>query len=271
MEIQVEFHLDALYNTVFNSNKGHYSNLFHKKALMTQKKHVCAVIQAGGPGTRMGQTSKTIPKHLLPVGGMPMVERIFRQLLTAGVRKIYIIIGHLGELIETHFAKIADWPENLELTFIRETAKRGDIGALTEVPAKKETVLWVYGDLVTDLDFSALLQIHRQRGCAITLASHFEFHQVRLGELIVEGDHVHQYLEKPVKRFLICSGIAAIEPTVLPLLEKKEPMGLDELVAKAIAHGFHVTHWQHASFWMDVNDPCLLQQAQEALNLQSDA
>jgi NDP-sugar pyrophosphorylase family protein len=224
-----------------------------------------AVIQAGGPGTRMGKKSDVLPKHLLPVCGTPMVERILRQLLSAGLRKIYIITGHLGEKVEAHFSTVGDLPNDLELSFVRETKKRGDIGSLAELPVDSGTVVWVYGDLVTDLDFSNLLRIHFERRCAVTLASHYETHHVRLGELIVQGDRVLRYLEKPVKRFLICSGIAAIESSVLPLLEKSAPMGLDQLVEKAIRNGFEITHWQHGAFWVDVNDPSLLDLAQEGL------
>lgn len=213
----------------------------------------------------MGEKSENTPKHLLPVCGTPITERILRQLLSAGLRKVNIITGHLGEKVEAHFRSIDDLPSDLELSFIRETTKRGDIGSLVEVPANRDTILWIYGDLVTDLDFSKLLRIHFNRKCDITLASHYETHRVRLGELIVQGDRVTQYLEKPLKRFLICSGIAVIEANVLPLLEKTEPIGLDELVERAISKGFQVTHWQHGAFWVDVNDPTLLLQAEEGL------
>ena len=234
-----------------------------------EKKNVCAVIQAGGPGTRMGEKSKTIPKHLIPVCGTPMVERILRQLLAAGMRKIYIITGHLSEKIEAHFRSIDGLPSDLELNYVRETTKRGDIGSLVEVPAKRNTVLWVYGDIVTDLDFLKLLRIHFERSCDITLASHYETHRIRLGELIVQGNRVTRYLEKPIKRFLICSGIAVIEANMLPLLARTVPMGLDELVEKAISQGFQITHWQHGAYWVDVNDPTLLLQAEEGLKRQS--
>ena len=119
------------------------------------------------------------------------------------------------------------------------------------------------------MDFIKLVDIHRERRCDITLASHYESHRVRLGELVVEGDRVLRYLEKPVKRFLICSGIAVIESHIISLIDKTVPMGLDELVEKAISQGFHTTHWVHGAFWMDINDLDLLKQADEALARQT--
>ena len=142
-----------------------------------------AVIQAGGPGTRMSVIDN-IPKHLLPVGGMPMVERLVRQAIDAGARQIYVITGHFGHAVEAHFRKLTDLPPDLKLHFIRETTKRGDIGSLVEVPVPGGTILWSYGDLVTDMDFAELLRIHRDRQCDMTLASHYESYHVRLGELV---------------------------------------------------------------------------------------
>lgn len=237
--------------------------------MIIAKKNISAVIQAGGPGTRMGPKSEILPKHLLPVGGIPIAERLFRQLLSAGVRKIYIIIGHLGKKVEAHFRELDDLPPDLELNFIRETIKRGDIGSLAEIPTEEGSVIWVYGDLVTDLDFVNLVHIHWERGSDITLTSHYESHRVRLGELVVEGDKVQRYLEKPVKRFLICSGIAVIESHIITLIDKTVPIGLDELVERAISQGFHITHWLHGAFWMDINDPDLLEQANEVMTIQT--
>jgi NDP-sugar pyrophosphorylase family protein len=232
---------------------------------MKIKRNIIAVIQAGGPGTRMGVKSEMLPKHLLPVGGVPMVERLFRQLLSSGIRNVYIITGHMGEKVEAHFQGLEDLPSDLELSFIRETTKRGDIGSLAAVPIEGAPVIWVYGDLVTNIDFATMVHIHQERRCDITLASHYESHKLSLGELLVEENRVLRYIEKPVKRFLICSGIAVIEPHVISLIDKAAPMGLDELVEKAIKQGFFTTHWLHGAFWIDVNDPKLLQQAEKAL------
>lgn len=225
---------------------------------------VRAVLQAGGLGTRMRPASADLPKHLLPVAGVPMVERLLRQLAAANIKQVWMIVGHLGHLVEEHFTHLAN-PPDLDLNFIHETTRRGDIGSLAEVPVEAGPLLWCYGDLVTDLDFARLIDVHHERGCPITLTSHYEDHQVRLGELVAHGDRVLHYLEKPVKRFLICSGIAVFEPEILPLVDRDNPFGLDELVERAIGEGHDVTHWLHGAFWMDVNDPELLAQAETAL------
>jgi len=209
----------------------------------------------------MRAASEDLPKHLLPVGGVPMVERLLRQILDAGVRSVWVITGHLGSAVEAHLRGLTDLPQGLRLEIIRERTRRGDIGAIADLPTGPGPVIWAYGDLVTDLDFGALLGHHRRLGGAATLASHYESHQVRLGELMAEGDRVLRYLEKPWKRFLICSGIAILEPSVLALVDPETPIGLDELIELAIAGDLPVRHWEHGAFWMDVNDPEALEVA----------
>lgn len=210
--------------------------------------------------------SGTVPKHLARVGGVPMIERLLRQIVAAGIRRVSVIIGPRGDLIERHLCSLRDLPEDLKLDWIRETGPRGNVGSLTEVPRDCEWTLLSFGDLVTDLDFGKLIEVHRGRGCQVTLCSHYESHRVRLGELTTDGDRVTDYLEKPEKRFLICSGICIVETSAADLLDGARPMGISDLVRRALDDGRTVTHWEHGAFWMDVNSPDELEAADRAVN-----
>ena len=98
-------------------------------------------------------------------------------------------------------------PSDSNVDFYHEQEPRGNTGALACVQSGESDVLFTFGDLVTTVDFSALVALHREQGNSITLGSHYEDHRLTLGELIVEGDRVVKYQEKPTKRFLICSGL----------------------------------------------------------------
>lgn len=223
-----------------------------------------AVLQAGGRGERMGALTEALPKPMLPVAGVPMVERLLRQLLAAGLRDVTVVTGHLGERCQEHLARLPDLPADLRLHFHAEGAARGNAGALAEL-ADDRPCLFLFADLVTDLDLGALLREHARGGASATLCSHYEAHRVRLGELLVEGERVVGYLEKPWKRFLICSGVAVLEPEVLRCADPSRPVGLSDLVGAALARGLVVRHWEHGAFWMDVNSPEDLARASEAL------
>jgi NDP-sugar pyrophosphorylase family protein len=216
---------------------------------------VQAVLQTGGRGERLRPATDTTPKALLPVGGVPMVERLLRQITCCGVRRVTIITGWLGDQVETYLRATAGLAAGVELNYVREERPVGNVGSLAQVDAGGRRILFAFGDLVTDLSFERLLAIHDERGADITLTSHYETHRVKLGEIVVANDEVVDYLEKPEKRFLICSGIAVFEPHALRVIDPATPTGIANLVRAAIARGLRVTHWLHGAFWMDVNSP----------------
>jgi hypothetical protein len=127
-------------------------------------------------------------------------------------------------------------------------------------------VLFAFGDLVTDLDFAELAARHGG-GADALLASHHEAHRLQLGELVVAGERVVGYREKPEKRFLICSGIGMFRREALRALPADgRPRGLVDLVTAILDRGLTVAHWEHGAFWMDVNSPELLREATRRLS-----
>jgi mannose-1-phosphate guanylyltransferase len=221
-----------------------------------------AVLQAGGRGTRMGPRTERVPKPLLVVAGMSMVERLLRQLTASGIRQVSVITGWLGDQISSHLESLEGLPSDLELRFVRETTPRGNIGSLAVAARDDRPILFSFADLVTDLSFERLMRRHREQGCDVTLTSHYESHRLRLGEITADGDRVVAYREKPEKRFLICSGIAVFEPSVLTLIDRSRPVGISDFVSSVLAARLTVCHWQHGAFWMDVNSPEELAEAE---------
>lgn len=229
-------------------------------------REVCAVIQAGGKGQRIQGASGPLPKPLVPVGGVPMIERLVRQLVVSGLRQITIIVGWQGHLIEAHLCHISRDLPGVDLRFLREIEPRGNVGSLADLDTEGRRVLFLFGDLVTDFDFSRLLALHLERSDDITLASHWQTNRLSLGELLVKADQVVGYHEKPEKRFLICSGIMVAKPSILKLVDKYRPMGLVDLVTAALESNCLVSHWTHGAFWMDVNTPEQLECAELRLS-----
>jgi NDP-sugar pyrophosphorylase family protein len=230
-----------------------------------------AMLQAGGKGTRLYPATADLPKPLLRVGGVPLLERLLRQVFDSGIRDVTIITGWLGEQVRTHVEALHGIPKDAVLQFVQEPRQLGNIGGLALVPRKPEPILFAFGDLLTDLDFRRLISLHRETRSDITLTSHYEQHRLTLGELIVEDERVVGYKEKPIKNFLICSGIAVFEPCVLDLIDLSVATGISDLISAAIAASLKVTHWTHGAFWMDINTPELMETAERQLALRSAA
>jgi NDP-sugar pyrophosphorylase family protein len=219
---------------------------------MSGFRNVRVVLQAGGKGTRI-QAGTPTPKPLLMVDGVPMLERLLRQMVNAGARTVTVIVEYQADRVEAYVRSLSWLPGDLDLAFLRERSPRGNIGALSDLPSDGRQALLCFADLVTNIDFGQLLAIHEERRADVTLASHYEQYQVRLGELETDGTQVLDYREKPKKSVLICSGIGVFAPRVLDLIPRDRPAGISDLVQSALREGTYVTHWLHGSFWMDVN------------------
>lgn len=227
---------------------------------------VHVVVQAGGKGMRLRPATEDVPKPMLPVAGVPMVERLVRALVRAGADRLTVVTGHRGEVVRRHLEGLAGLDRPAVIDFLEEPNPLGNAGALGLVRAERPRVLFLFGDLVTDLDFGELLARHARGGADVLLTSHHEAHRLQLGELLVEGERVVGYREKPEKRFLICSGIGVFRREVLGVIPTDgTPTGIADLIGLALGRGFSVAHWEHGAFWMDVNSPEALLLANERL------
>lgn len=191
-----------------------------------------------------------------------MIGRLIRQIASSGVRSATVVIPNACCELRDFLRRAALAVPGLDLDVLEEQHPLGNAGALGAIQCRGRTVLFCFADLVTDLAFDRIAGVHRDRRCDVTLASHHEFHQLSLGELTTEGTRVCGYVEKPRKRFLICSGIAVFEPRVLELARTlATPFGLVDLINASLQAGCSVTHWMHEAYWIDVNTPELLEQA----------
>jgi NDP-mannose synthase len=155
-----------------------------------------AVVLAGGRGTRLAPYTTVLPKPLMPVGDMPILEILVRQLQRAGISRITLAVGHLAALLEAYFGDGARFGVSLDYSYEDEPA--GTAGPLALVGGLDRTFLVMNGDLLTTIDFEDLLRTHRARGAMVTVGL-FE-KQVQLGLGIVESDadgRVTNYVEKP--------------------------------------------------------------------------
>jgi NDP-sugar pyrophosphorylase family protein len=227
---------------------------------------VQVVIQAGGRGERLRPLTLETPKPLVPVAGMPMVERLIRQMCDAGLRQFIVLTSWLGDRVIEHLARLEDLPSDVKFEFQSEDWGLGTIGGCARLAPCRDPVVLAFGDLVTDMRFDQLLAVHQGGGAAITLASHTESYRLRLGEIVEQEGRVTAYREKPELHHLICSGIAVFEPGVVDLVPLlSPPVGLGDVVNRALEQGYEVQHWRHNALWFDVNDPEELERATKAV------
>jgi len=221
-----------------------------------------AVILAGGKGSRLAPYTTVLPKPLMPVGDMPILELLIRQLRRAGIDKVTLAVGHLSSLLMAYFKDGADLGVAIDYSVEREPL--GTAGPLGLVANLDETFLVMNGDLLTDLDFRAMISAHRARAPAATVGIYERTVKVDLGVVETTPDHrITGYIEKPSHQFMVSIGVYVLEPFVLSRVPPGIRFDLPDLVGRLLSDGLDVVGYLHPGYWLDIGRPDDYQQAQE--------
>jgi len=213
-----------------------------------------AVILAGGRGTRLAPYTTVLPKPLMPLGGMPILEVVLRQLRSHGFREITLAVGHLAELLMAYFGD--GHKLNVEITYSREEEPLGTAGALGLIPDLDSTFLLMNGDVLTTLHYGDLIRYHRAQGGLLTIASHRRDVKVDLGLLETDDrHHLLEYIEKPTLHYQVSMGIYVFEPQVLSYVEPGQPLDFPDLVKRLLAVGEDVISYPYDGYWLDIGRP----------------
>ncbi|HEX2053868.1 MAG TPA: sugar phosphate nucleotidyltransferase [Actinomycetota bacterium] len=211
-----------------------------------------AVVLAGGRGTRLAPYTMLFPKPLIPIGDLPILEIVLRQLRWYGCSEALVSVGHLAPLIETYLTTRGPI-EGLAIDYLRESKPLGTAGALSMVPSVDEDLLVVNGDVLTALDYSEVVRHHREQGAALTIGVHPIEQQIELGVLTIapSGDVVG-YVEKPVTRHECSMGVYVCSPEVVREIEPDQPLDFPDLVLELISRGKKVSAYRTDCYWVDI-------------------
>lgn len=225
-----------------------------------------ALVVAGGAGTRMQRSGSDLPKPLVRVGGVPLVELNLRALVRQGATDLYVAVAAGAPDVARHLESCRPWIERsgAELSLIVEDPPLGSIGAAASVPGVPE-LLVVNADNVTSLDLAGMVAAHRAAAAAMTLAVHDEPFLMPFGEITVDGDRVTDYVEKPTYRICISSAVTVLGPPAVALVEPGEDVGLPVLARRVLDAGIVLSAHHHEADWADVNDLGVLERAERVV------
>lgn len=221
-----------------------------------------AVVLAGGKGTRLAPYTKILPKPLMPIGDMPILEVLLRQMKHAGIEEVIMTVGHLAELIHTFFRDGRQW--GLNISYSLENAPLGTAGPISLINNLNETFLVTNGDVLTTLNMAELIAFHRAQQATATIAVHRRHVRIDLGVVLLDGGHrIHGYIEKPTYEYVVSMGIYVFEPRVLDFIPYGQYLDFPDLVLKLIAAGENVVAFPFDGYWKDLGRPDDYEQAAE--------
>lgn len=221
---------------------------------MSTQNNMKAILLAGGKGLRLAPYTTILPKPLMPIGNQPILEIVIRQLARAGFNDITLAVGHLAELIKAYFGDGSKF--GVQLTYSREETPLGTAGPISLVPNITDPFLVMNGDLLSTIDYAALLAYHRQRGAIATLTAYARDEKIDLGVIHSDNDNwLTDYVEKPTYRYYVSTGIYIFEPSIVSYIPFGERLDLPELILNLVRHEERVNIYKFEGYWLDIGHP----------------
>ena len=212
-----------------------------------------ALILAGGKGTRLRPYTTVLPKPLMPIGDLPILEIILRQLKASGFDSVILAVGYMHHLFQSFFQDGSRYGLKIEYSF--EDEPLGTAGPISlALDRLEEVFLMMNGDLLTTIDYAGLLHHHCQSGMAATIAMHRRTVNIDYG--VINYDDENQligYNEKPSYHFDVSMGINvmnkhAISEVIKPGVYQDIPM----LMMMLSENGNGVGCYREDCEWLDI-------------------
>lgn len=219
--------------------------------IRTKKKENPVFIMAGGFGTRLRPLTDKCPKPMLPVGGKPLLETIICSLKEQGFYKFYISTHYLPEIIRAHFGNGEKF--NVQIQYVHENEPLGTGGALSLLPLSeiKLPFIVINGDVLTNMNFSKLIDFHNVQNAAATMCVREFQYQIPYGVVNSEQSVIKSMTEKPSYYFDINTGIYVISPSLLKEVDAQF-IGMPTILEQQIALGQKVASYPLHEYWLDI-------------------
>lgn len=218
-----------------------------------------AVIMAGGEGTRLRPLTSLRPKPMVPIVNQPVMEHILGLVKHHGITDVVATLAFMPQVIRDYFRDGEEWGMNISYA-VEETplGTAGSVKNAEKLLAGEEPFLVISGDALTDIDLTRIVEFHKSKGAAVTIALKRVEDPLDFGVVITDADgRVERFLEKPtwgqVFSDEINTGIYVIEPWVLAEIPADKPYDFSsELFPKLMEQGHGIYGVSVDGYWCDV-------------------
>jgi len=212
------------------------------------------VILAGGKGTRLQPYTTILPKPLMPIGEMPILEIVLRQLKSLGFRKITLAVNHLANLIQTFFGNGSK--HALEISYCMEDKPLGTAGSLSLVEDVTEHFLVMNGDLLTTINYADMIHSHINSGVLATVGVFPREVKIDFGVLeLASTGELLDYKEKPHFNYMVSMGVNVFHESILEFIQPDEYLDIPTLIINLKQAGKSVFTFCSDCDWLDIGRP----------------
>ena len=218
------------------------------------------VIMAGGRGTRISELFPDIPKPMIPLCGIPVLEREISSLKEQGFTDIILTVGYKAESIMQHFGDGRKY--GVQIEYFVEKEPLGNAGALFRIKDKlTEDFLLLNADAMFNVDFNRFVKFHKAHNGLVTLFTHPNNHPYDSGLIVANKEKkVEQWLTKEDKRpkyyqNRVNAGLHVINPEALDLKVTTDKVDLDRQVLKPLCSSGKIYCYDSPEYVKDMGTP----------------
>lgn len=223
------------------------------------------VINAGGKGTRLEPYTKILPKPLIPVGELPIVEHIMERFKEFGCDEFHMIVNYKRELMKAYFA---DSDVEYNISWYDEEKPLGTGGGLYYLKGKiDKTFFFTNCDILLMSNYESMLRFHKENNNVITMVCAYKNITIPYGVIEMgKNGSIVAMKEKPELSFLTNTGIYIVEPEVLNDIEPEVPIGFPDIIEREREKGKKVAIYPVSeNDWMDMGQLSELEKMRERL------
>lgn len=217
-----------------------------------------AVIMAGGEGTRLRPLTARQPKPMLPIANRPIMEHVVCLLKSHGIEDIVVTVAYLAEIVRNHFGDGSDFGVNM--VYAAEDLPLGTAGSVANAKDKlTEPFVVISGDVLTDVNLTALINTHNTKGAIATIALKEMENPLEFGIVTQNADgSIERFLEKPtwgqVFSDAVNAGIYVLDPKVFDYIPDGRPSDFaSEVFPELLQRGEPVFGHVLDGYWEDVS------------------
>jgi len=215
----------------------------------------CVVIMAGGKGKRLLPLTENIPKPMLPIQGMPMLEHIIMKLQREGFRDVRISINYLGNMIKEHFGDGRKF--GVEIRYLEENSPLGTAGVLANLKDEKINypILVTNGDVITDIKYHDMINYAVSKESDGLMAVRTEEWKNPFAVVKSNNNKLLGLVEKPIQRNQVNAGIYCVGQKLINLLNKGEYCDMPDLFVQGLSSDLELNIYPLHEYWLDVGRP----------------
>lgn len=214
--------------------------------------NVPIVIMAGGLGTRLHPYTKILPKPLIPIGEIPIVEHIINRFFLYGSTEFFLVVNHKKNMIKAYFNEIE---KGYKVDYIDEDKPLGTAGGLSLAKGKiSSTFILSNCDIIIEEDYEKIYDFHRKENNLITMVCSLKKINIPYGVVeITETGEYASMKEKPELSFFTNTGLYVVEPKIIDELEEDKAVDFPDLIEKYKSKGEKIGIYPIGeTSWMDM-------------------